>query len=232
MQLSDNTLFILKNFSLINPNLVFRPGNQIKTISTGKNILAMATIAETIPQEFGIYDLNEFLSVVGMFDNPTLEFSDDKSLKFKDPAGKQVVDYFFSPLGNLTIPSRDLNLPTWEIEFTISENELNQLRKAGATLGVTDVIVQKSESGELEIVVKDKEKTNRTSNLYSLTIDNTDIIIPDRGTFSMVYTLGNFKFVAGSYRVKISSKLISQFKHTTLPIEYFVALEKSTTFTS
>ena len=47
MQLSESTLSVLKNFSTINPNLVFKQGNQIKTISVAKNILATATITET-----------------------------------------------------------------------------------------------------------------------------------------------------------------------------------------
>ena len=40
----------------------------------------------------------------------------------------------------------------------------------------------------------------------------------------------NFKFVADDYDVAISEKLISNFKAKNTPIEYWVALEKNSTF--
>ena len=61
MKLSEQTIEILSNFSGINPNMVFKEGNTLSTISEAKNILASATIEERIPREFGLYDLGEFL---------------------------------------------------------------------------------------------------------------------------------------------------------------------------
>ena len=62
MKLSDSTLTLLKNFSNINQSLLFKEGNSLRTISVMKNILAEATIDEEFPKDFGIYDLNQFLS--------------------------------------------------------------------------------------------------------------------------------------------------------------------------
>ena len=76
MQLSSDTLNVLKNFATINPNVVIKPGQQLKTISEAKTILANAQIVEDFPVEFGIYDLNEFLSVYNLIDDPTLVFED------------------------------------------------------------------------------------------------------------------------------------------------------------
>ena len=57
MKLSKQTVELFKNFSTINSNLLLKPGNKIGTISSQKNIMASNTIGETIPNEFGIYDL-------------------------------------------------------------------------------------------------------------------------------------------------------------------------------
>ena len=54
MQLSDNTLKILSNFATVNANMVLKPGQQLKTISEAKNILATADIVEDFPKEMGI----------------------------------------------------------------------------------------------------------------------------------------------------------------------------------
>ena len=64
MKINQNTLDILKNFSEINTNILIKPGTELSTISTMRNIFAKATIAEAFDSEFGIYDLNEFLAVV------------------------------------------------------------------------------------------------------------------------------------------------------------------------
>ena len=77
MQISKETLEVLSNFASINPNILISPGQQLKTIAEAKNIMASAEITEDFPQEFGIYDLNEFLSVLGLVDDPNLDFSED-----------------------------------------------------------------------------------------------------------------------------------------------------------
>ena len=74
MKLSDKTLSLLKNFSSINQSILFKQGNKLRTISVMKNILAEATITEDIPQDFGIYDLNQFLNGLGLHNSPELDF--------------------------------------------------------------------------------------------------------------------------------------------------------------
>ena len=66
MKLSNDTLAILKNFGNINPGIYFRKGKTLKTVSSHKNILVEATITDEIPADFGIYDLNNFLSVISL----------------------------------------------------------------------------------------------------------------------------------------------------------------------
>ena len=77
MQLNENTLTILKNFAGINPNIVIESGNVLKTITEAKNVLAQAKLDQEFPSSMGIYDLNEFLAVLGLVDSPTLDFTDD-----------------------------------------------------------------------------------------------------------------------------------------------------------
>ena len=56
MKLNENTSAILKNFSEINTNILIKPGSELNTISTMRNIFAKATITESFDSEFGIYD--------------------------------------------------------------------------------------------------------------------------------------------------------------------------------
>ena len=54
MKLSTNTVQVLKNFASINQNLVIKEGNEIKTMSAMKNIVAKATVEETFPKQVAI----------------------------------------------------------------------------------------------------------------------------------------------------------------------------------
>ena len=44
MKISDNTISILRNFSDINANILFKPGKKLSTVSTMKNIMAEAML--------------------------------------------------------------------------------------------------------------------------------------------------------------------------------------------
>jgi len=77
MKLSDSTLTLLKNFSNINQSILFKKGRSLRTISVMKNILAEVTINEEIPQDFGIYDLNQFLNGLSLHQSPDLDFAND-----------------------------------------------------------------------------------------------------------------------------------------------------------
>lgn len=224
MNLTPETLLLLKNFSSINSNVVIRPGNVIKTMSEAKNIMAQGQVTESFPNEFGIYDLNEFLSVVAMFDSPVLKF--DPDMKFVSIVdGKRSVKYFFSDISILTSPSKDITMPPTELKFKLSSDELNTLRKAGSALGVTDVVVTSSKDGGVTAQVTDIKDS--TSNAFSIELD---VVIQPNDSFNFVFNLNNFKVLAGDYEVAVSSKLISHFKNTSAEVEYYIALEKSSSF--
>lgn len=225
MNISDQTINVLKNFATINPNLVFKPGNTVKTISEAKNILASVTISEDIPQEFGIYDLNEFLSVVGMFDEPVMLFGENgKQAKIADAKARQSVNYFFSDQSILTSPQKDITMPEADVKFTLSADEMSKLKRAASTLGVSDVVIT-NESGKTIVLVTDTD--DATSNSYELVVDSVE---KANGTFTAVFNIGNFKFVAGEYDVELSAKGLSHFTNKSLPVQYWVALEKSSKF--
>lgn len=225
MQLSEQTLTVLKNFSGINPNLVFRKGNELKTISVAKNILSKVTIAETIPDEFGIYDLPEFLSVMSMFDKPDLTVS-SQSVKVAD--GAQSLTYNCSPLDNLVTPSKDITMPTAEIEFTLTEADLNKVIKAASVMGYSELQVC-GDAGTKNVYLKVTDSKNMSSNKFELNLGTENVVRPDNA-FSMVFNPSLLKLIPGDYRVKLSSKLISNFKNTSSDIQYWIALERNSVF--
>lgn len=224
MELSDNTLQVLKNFSTINQNVMIRGGNTIKTISEARNVLATAVVDVDFPQDFGIYDLNEFIGVLGLVDTPRLKF-DTEYVTVSDSTGRSKVKYFFSPEETLTTPQKDINMPDADVKFTLDNDTLNKLKRAASALGHNEVTIS-GNNGVLSLSVV--ESQNSTSNAFSIDIDGEF----GNATFNFVLNISNLKILPGDYDVAISSKLISNFKHKEQNVNYWIALEKTSTFTN
>lgn len=225
MKLSKHTIEVLKNFATINPNIVISPGQQLKTISEAKNILASAEITEDFTEEFGIYDLNEFLSVMNLVGDPTLSFG-DKFVVIKSETDPSVgsVKYYFSEKEILTTPSKEVNMPDPELSVNISESSLNQIRKAAAVLGHDELALSGADGVINAKVLDDKSST---ANTFELLLDADNDC---KNTFTFIVNITNLKLLPGDYYVNISSKLISHWTNSSVPVNYFIALEKGSEF--
>lgn len=222
MELSENTLSVLNNFSSINQNIMIRAGNVIKTISEARNVLATAVVDVDFPRDVGIYDLNEFLGVLNIVDTPNLKF-DDEFVVINDSTGRSKVKYFFSPEETLTTPSKDIKMPAGDVSFVLDNNTLNRLKKAASTLGHNEVSIT-GKNGVLSLSVV--EAQNSTSNAFSIDVDGEfgDV------TFNFILNISNLKILPGDYDVSISNKLISHFSHKEMNVQYWIAFEKTSTY--
>ena len=115
MKLSNETREVLKNYATINANLLVSPGNKIATMSQMKNIVSTATVSDTFDSEFAIYDLNEFLSAMSLFNDPELTFG-DKSVRIAQ--GSQDLTYFYSDPSVVTTPKTEINMPSVCLLYT------------------------------------------------------------------------------------------------------------------
>ena len=222
MELSENTLSILKNYAGINSNIVIDAGNTIKTISEAKNVMSTAAIREDFPQQFGIYDLNEFLGVLSLVDTPNLNFSDD-FVTVSDSSGRSKVKYFYSDPDMLTKPGKDVKMPNADVNFALDADTLSRIKRAASTLGHTDVSIT-GKDGVLSLSIIDSK--NATGNAYTIDIAGDF----DSTPFNFILNIANLKIMPGDYEVAISSKLISHFTNKEYGISYWIALDKSSTY--
>lgn len=219
MELNDSTVQVLKNFSSINQNIVFQPGNTVRTVSEAKNIMCKATLDTEFQQQFGVYDLSEFLNVVSLVDQPRLKFEPDYVV-VGDSSGVSRAKYFFSDPSMLTSPSKDVKMPDPEVTFTLSSQTLSKVKRAASVLGHTEVSISVVDK-VLSLSVVDSNNT--TSNTFSVDVDGDY----QDSNFNFIVNIENLKLVPGDYKVEMSSKLISHFVNLQTPIEYWIALEKT-----
>ena len=230
MKLSNEIKDVLNNFQSINSNIAIgEEGGMIRTMSVSKTLMAKANVIPETPYEwpytFGIYDLGEFLACLNMFDDPTLAFDDNK--KFVNITdGITSFKYYFSEIDILTVPTQDINLECDDLHFTLTHEELNQLRKASATLKTSNLSIRKSDSALfIECVILDKQ--NPTSNQFKMNVANCDI--NTSAEFDFVFDINNFKFKpAAEYVFGIDKKQVALIKAGNT--DYWVALDKTTTY--
>jgi hypothetical protein len=187
-----------------------------------KNILAKATINESFDSEFGIYDLNEFLSVVSSLDKPELTLQ-EKHLTISTEGSRSKVKYFYSDPSVIVSPTKEVNMPESDVTFSLSESNLAQLRKMAAILSSPDLALVGTKGGD--VVLKVCDKKNDTSNKF-------DIVVGENATanYTFYFKVENLKMISGDYDVAVSSKSIAHFTNTKLPIEYWIALEPDSVF--
>ena len=219
MHLSRETIALIKNFAGINSNLRIVAGNKLATASASKTIIAESTIEETFPSDFGIYDLNEFLGALSLFDEADLQFT-TKYVKIGE--GKDSIRYFAADPNILTPLYSIKQFPTdAEVEFTLTSAMLSQIQKVASILKVTDFSIV-GDGATISIGVNDK--TNPTGNSFVSEIGESDKV------FKVNIKSENLKMSAGDYEVSVSSKKISRFKSTNSSLLYYVAIEADSTF--
>jgi len=120
---SQRTKLILKNFSRINPAMMFKPGKEIRTISPNKDLLGIAKIEEEIPQQFGIYDLDLFLKTEKKYQEGHITFHEE-GLTFHQ--GNRSFYYRYTDANMiLTAPTNEPNLASEIIiEFELLADDL------------------------------------------------------------------------------------------------------------
>jgi hypothetical protein len=226
MKLSDDTIKVLKNFGSINPGIFFKKGKTLRTVSTGKNILAKATIPDEISNEFGIYDLNEFLSVVSLYKDDLDVSFDSKNLVISGLKGRSNTTYRTCEQTMIVSPpEKELQMPDPDITISLSELDFKWILDTANVLGSPQIAIQSDGVGEPVRVVT-LDTTNDSAHTQSLELD-----VESTGKYRMVFKTENIqKVLSGPYELKVSSKGIAQFKNTKFPVEYFITTEVGSTF--
>ena len=238
IQLSKKTVDILRNYSNINKSILINPGKFVQTMSVNKNIIAMSTIGESIPEQMAIYDLPLFLGALSLFRKPLLHFPDKKKVVIYDEETKgKTVFYYSDPEIIVTPPEFNPDLPDKELMFQLPQVDYQQLLQAAKVYGVEDLCINGFGFNEYSICVRDNK--NKTSNVFSLPLKNVVFdqgprntgegnytLTPERQNFCYCFKVENLKLIDASYHVTISNKNIACFTSTSQSEQnYFIAME-------
>jgi hypothetical protein len=222
IKLNERSLNILKNFSSINPSIVFKPGQELTTVSIGRKILAKATIEQTIDSTFGIYELNKFFGAISLFKDPSIRL--EKSFLKIGEGGRSLLYSTANP-SDIKSPDDDMpwDLPSSDVEFAVSGDMLKSMLKAAGVLSQPHIVFEGDGS---TVTMSTRNMDKPTSETYSEDVGEFN---GGETPFKVVLKVENLKLLPGNYLVKISKIMITQFIGD--DVTYIIAVEaKDSTF--
>ncbi len=229
MKISPETIVILKNLAIFNAHLVVEPGNVIRTVNEKKTTLIKVTVPEEFPEEFAMHDLNGFLKILSLFEDPDFQFGEN-SVIISDESGTNQ-EYYYSDKEELIWDNRNIDFPTTDIEVEVTADILKKVIKAAAINNAEDIAIV-GEGGKVYLKALDKTKANpevnltKTKRTFSVLLSDED-----KGEFTVFLKhskKGNkLSFLPLDYNVLISKKKIVNFTATIEDVEvsYIMAVE-------
>ncbi len=107
------------------------------------------------------------------------------------------------------------------MNFSLSKDDLAQVLKLSAVLGLPNIAVKGNRS---KITITAMDVKNQDSDVFSVEVGETS------SEFQFIFVTENLKMIPGTYNVSISSKGISHFKHSSEPLEYWIATEAGSSY--
>lgn len=218
MKLSKSTLEILKNYSKISKTIIFREGNFLVTRSADESVVSYVTLEDSFPQSCCIFDLNEFLAIISMY-------NEDVELTFHDTfvdivSGSNKLTYYLANKRiydsvSSNIPKNKVNLGQEpSLAFDLKATDLQNIIKTAALLNLESL--EFSNKG-VEVKVPESKGTG---------FNHLFIKLPVEGETSQKASISvqNLFMVKGDYRVEvyIDKKVARFIAQDGSDLEYFV----------
>ena len=225
MKLSKQTMAILKSMAGINSNIHILPGNELVSVSPGRNIMFRSTVEEDFPTEFALWDLSQFLGTYSLFSDAEIEFR-DTALRIK--SGRQTCEYHYADprLVEGCRPPSKFNLPEVKVVFELSQQELNDILRASSVLQLPDILFT-NVGDKVKIIALDKEKPSST-NKYEIEVVPSDMDV--NSSFKIYLKSDNLKILPGDYEISLCEKLALTMNHKNIDAKYTLAVTSDSVY--
>lgn len=203
MQIKKELLDVMKSFANVNGNIVLeKDSNFLRSKSPSADIYAwykMGDDQDRFPVEFPIFELNGFLSSLGLFNNPELNFTEN-CLTIVDENGKSNMKYY-AGFRDILIGINDKDFKRLDpiVTFDLSNETLQNINKTASTMRVNDVgFIGDGENILVKIANKVYEKNDGT-NTYTMKIGETDKV------FEVYHNVDALKIIQTDYKYSVCS---------------------------
>lgn len=209
MKISEDTLKMLKWMATVNGGIKIDPGNEIYSKAESQAMACKCEISETFEKPFVTTNLQKFLSLVDLIDEPDFEFNDD-SVIITSGDGKNKVRFLQS---NPALVNQSNKVPRDQegiaLEFRLLSEDLQKVFNSAKVLCVSDITLH-TKDGNIFMTVSNKSMNNSSDyvDIKVGTVGDEDLnvsfafkkqnlkLIQDYDYEVTVYSVGLAKFVA------------------------------------
>lgn len=216
MNMHKDTIAVLKNFATIHKCIKINSGNVLTIFNNTFPLFARAELQDVFPKSFSIYDLNQWLSTLSLFEDPEIEFF-DKHMTIS--SGRMSAKYRYSaPSVTADQPSSSPDEQESLFSFDLRKEQLSELLKASSVLGLKEI--EFSTNG-IRCLNSDNSG-NAIDNEYvtaieNLRFDDESVIKPIKVKVEV------FKMLQVDYTVNISKKLV-KFSNSEHKLDYYAGV--------
>lgn len=173
--MKQETLTVLKNFASINKSIRIREGKQLMIFNANIPLFAVATVEDEFPKSFSLYDLNQWLSTLSLFNEPQINFQ-EKHMEIS--SGRIKAKYRYSP-ATITSDQPDFipPMPSTHFSFYLPKEQLQEILKAASVMGLKEL--EFSRNG-LKLYTTDS-KGEILDNEYDSAIEGLKVFNEDAG---------------------------------------------------
>lgn len=234
IELSEETIEILTNYSKINNQIYVRKGNSLSTIIRNKTLFVQAVVEEQFDQDFAINDLSELLSIFSVIKSPVLDLHEDHMVISSKENTSMKIFYYYTDKSKVEYSEKErLECPEHQVETKLSASLISKIVKYAGISRVEDIFV---ESENKKVVLKVLDVDSQNTNAFSVELgEMTEDQIESNVYFKYHFKLDNFKMIEGNYSVKFlynekngSGSGMVYFANDDRNIQYFVALVAKT----
>ena len=222
MILSKQTTQVLQNFQTINPSIVIREGNVLRTMSSTETVFARADIPDQFPRDIAIYDLSKFLGIISLSkEDSTIDFQENSMIISQ---GNSTVRYAYCPEELIDSPpeGKDIKAKDVVVSFQLNNDVWQQVNRAMHILGFQEVAFCGTDG---VLSVEALSTRNESSDTFSTTLGETNV------DFQCVIDADKMRLIPDDYTVEImqlGSAHLAHFKGSIA--EYWIAISTKSWF--
>lgn len=237
---NSTELAILKNFAAINPSLVIKPDGFY--VRSADHLVAIYRFENPYDfKQFGLYETQEFISILNAYKTPTIEVfdtyvnifdSDTKAKYFTTPL--ELVNYYQKFKGESVDPycndtklyriETNFKKVNFELEFLLSQEKLSMLLKM-ANLYKAQFIFFESDVDNSLIRITIGDSLESSQNTWELEIKNESEIFKNNLSSIMKGNVAQLRMIQSDYKVRVSSEGASEWTSVLNPV-YFIGLSQ------
>lgn len=217
MHLNPETLSLLQSFAKINNSIIIKEGDMLSTISASKAVLAKAQLNQSFDGPMAIYDVSRFLSVLSLFSEPNLDIKETHVVISSN--GKKLNYTFADSTLIVAPPTKEIKLPSVDVEFELTADDLSSVQKAQSVLRLPEFAVV---GDGKKITFQALDSKNTGADAFSCEVGKTS------KKFQAVFKADNLRLLPDEYVIQVSSAGLSFWKGPR--VEYMIAVESNSTF--